>query len=133
MSPFLYIGVTFAIFQSDGHMPDVRLSWKMCVRKGAISTAQVLRILLGMLSSPDALLTFIPCKSFKTPFSSIEMFSILGYESWRGGRGLDVSSLVKTDENCFSKISALDLLLSNNTPFYLRGLIPTLSILLDFT
>ena len=77
----------------------------MDVRPGAISLAHFRKTMFGIESGPTAFLTSIPWRSLHTPFSVTSRSSMSGYcfEFF----GIITSDVVKTDLNCFKRISAL--------------------------
>ena len=67
-----------AFSQSFGICLDVRDWIKITVRIGAISFAQNFRILVGMLSGPDALLGSRVSRRFCTPSHETSISGIIG-------------------------------------------------------
>ena len=127
------MGVTSAVFQSDGSSPVCRDWLKTAVRPGEISCASSLRIRAGILSGPDAFLTLRFKRSLATPGCDMWNLRIVGKgvpSSW--GIASSVSG-VKTDWNCSDSISALVVLSLCGVPPRLRGAIPTFSCLWDLT
>ena len=99
---------------------------------GVNSLAHSLRTWFGILSGPTALLVFMFRSSFSTP-SSVTV--IVSTElSHLGGRFWVVSSVtgVKTDTNCFKRISAFPLLSTTSEPLLSKsGDTPMLSRFFD--
>ena len=85
----------------------VRLWRKKLVSTGASSVASSRSSLQGIWSGPDALLGFMPSRSFFTPSSLMTRLSMGGYAgsynlvSWFGSS----LSWVKTDLNCSARMS----------------------------
>ena len=65
--PFLYMGATLALTQSDGNFPVFSDWLHKKVRIGAISSASSLRMWQGRSSGPAALFTFREDRSFAIP------------------------------------------------------------------
>ena len=107
LSPFLNMGVMFAVNQSSSKLPEFNDWVNTTVKIGAISSQQYLSIRAGILSGPHDLEVSRVESSFFTP--STEIVTLLS-----GGVGVpqhsgikDESSLVNTDLNCLLRILAL--------------------------
>ena len=105
----------------------------MLPRPTESSLAQVLRTMLGMISGPTALDVFRLDKSFSTPLDSIIMFLMDGIFLFdKSGRMLSFT-LVNTDWNCLTKMSAFPLESDIKFPFCFKGDTPMLSCFLHLT
>ena len=102
----------------------LKLSWKIVVRNGAISTASSLSIIAGMRSGPDAVLELSLCRSFATPFLLTLISCIAGYGTPSGVGMSLVSPLVHVDLYCLSRMSALSIGSAYSLPLPLRGATP---------
>ena len=71
MSPFLNIGVTLALFQSDGVVPWCNEAWKTSVSAGVIFSYVSRSRRVGSSSGPLALCGVKPDSSFSTPLGVI--------------------------------------------------------------
>ena len=127
MSPFLNIGVTVALFQSDGVVPWCNEAWKTSVRAGVICSDVSRSRRVGSSSGPLALCGFKPDSSFSTPLGVTLMFGRSGMPL--GPRsGVSVPfSFVKTEENWSFNMSAFSLGSSLGMPSFLSGEMPLLS------
>ena len=89
------MGTTKALFQSSGTIPWFSDAWNSIVRQGAISVANSLRNLVGILSGPLALYGFRLDSNLLIPSVVISLLSMSMY----GGPGtlgiLEVFSCVK--------------------------------------
>ena len=127
------IYMMFASLQSFGSSPESTDSWKISDRLGASWCAQSFNILFGMLSGPEALDGFTCDKSLDTPSTvmlSGGMFCLAVLVVFGSSPG---GSLVKTDWNCFTSISAFPLLSLTILLPDLRGAIPNESCFFYFT
>ena len=105
----------------------------MLPRPTESSLAQVLRTMLGMISGPTALDVFRLDKSFSTPLDSIIMFLMDGiFLLDKSGRMLSFT-LVNTDWNCSTKMSAFPFESDIKFPFCFKGDTPMLSCFLHLT
>nr|XP_039257508.1 uncharacterized protein LOC120334120 [Styela clava] len=68
---YLKIGITLAIFNEDGKIPNRSELLKKSVRHGAIISATYLRKRLGMLTAPTAFPSFRVASSIVTSFTVI--------------------------------------------------------------
>ena len=102
----------------------LKLSWKVVVRNGAISTASSFSIPAGMRSGPDALLGLSLCCGFATPFLLTLISGIAGYGTPPDVGMSPVSPLVHVDSYCLSRMSALSFGSACSLPLSLRGATP---------
>ena len=65
--PFLYSGVMRSSLQSEGTVAVSSEVWNIVVSIGAISSATMIRSLVGMLSGPEALCGLRCLRSLVTP------------------------------------------------------------------
>ena len=118
------MGATFARVQSAGKSPEFSEWSKMSCNTGASSLARFWRILPGIQSGPEALLTSILSRSLKTPNSVMFKLFIEGKEVPGIWRILDDVFFVNTDLNCVFRISLIGFLSVNNVPFDFSAEIP---------
>ena len=117
--------MTYVRLQSTGKTLVERLSLNMNVSEGASSLAPFLRIWFGRL----ALLVCRFLSNFSTPSVDMVSWSISGCLLLKSsGSVVFVSSFVKTEKNCWFKISAFVALSWCRIPFFSSGAIPTLSV-----
>ena len=102
------MGTTKALFQSSGMIPWFSNAWNSIVRQGAISVANSLRNLVGILPGPLALWGFKLDSSLLIPLVVIYILSMSGYVGPETFGMLEMFSCVKTEANwLFSAFAAL--------------------------
>ena len=103
----------------------------MFANPGAICTAHSLSIRFGISSGPEAFDGFMSFRSFASPALLTVMFDMLFLMNLFVVGRMVVFTVVKTDWNCLTRISALSFASLNNLPWSFSGATPMESCFLD--
>ena len=123
----------YADFQVDGSSPEESDCVYTSVSMGAMSSASSLKMRQGSSSGPPALDESTSRRGFATPFSHIFRLAAGGMLGPSSTVSACTSSVVKTEENWWFNMSALDWLSECSSPSRLSGDTPQLSWRCDFT